>query len=85
MKGQIDAALGNIESSYSAYQKSINILEDLGSQLELGRAFYQRGRLWGIQDQSEKASKDLQKAAEIFKQCGAKHDLKLTQELIQSI
>jgi predicted ATPase len=85
MKGQITAEIGDFEKAFKAYQESINILEDLDSQLELGRAYYQRGRLWGIKHQRDKSAKDLQKASKIFNECGAKHDLKLAQDLLEAL
>jgi tetratricopeptide (TPR) repeat protein len=85
MKGQIKAALGDIEASIEAYEEAIKILERLGSQLELGRAYYHRGRLLVLENQNDAAQLDLELGQQIFTDCGAKHDLEMTQRVLNSI
>ncbi|MEE9188100.1 MAG: hypothetical protein V3U36_01940 [Anaerolineales bacterium] len=78
MRGQILTELGDDEKAAEIYQESIDILSSLGSQLELGRALYQRGRMLNIKNQTDAAGKDLINARLIFEECGAKYDLWLT-------
>jgi tetratricopeptide (TPR) repeat protein len=84
IKGQILTELGDYEKAAEVYQESIDILSNLGSQLELGRALYQRGRLLNIENQRDAAVKDLEKARLIFEECGAKYDLSLTLSLMET-
>ena len=85
MKGQILAALGDNDDSALSYQKSINLLEDLGSNLELGRAHYHLAGLRRTQGQSDSAQEEADRALKLFTECGAKHDLEKTHQLIESI
>ena len=78
MRGQDLTELGDDEKAAEIYQESIDILSNLGSQLELGRALYQRGRMLNIKNQTDAAGKDLKNTRLIFEECGAKYDLWLT-------
>jgi tetratricopeptide (TPR) repeat protein len=85
MRGQILTELGDHEKAAEIYQESIDILSNLGSQLELGRALYQRGRMLNIKNQTDAAGKDLENARLIFEECGAKYDLRLTLSLMGTL
>lgn len=74
MRGQILTELGDYEKAAEIYQESIDILSNLGSQLDRGRALYQRGRMLNIKNQTDAAGKDLENARLIFEECGAKYD-----------
>jgi len=77
--------LGDYEEAAEIYQESIGILSNLGSQLEGGRALYQRGRMLNIKNQTDAVSKDLENARLIFEECGAKYDLRLTLSLMETL
>ena len=85
VQGQVLAALGDKDASALAYQESIRLLEGLGSKLELGRAHYHLARLRRIQDQSDAAQEEADRALQLFTECGAKYDLANTHQLIESI
>ncbi len=77
--------LGDYEKAVEIYQESIDILSNLGSQLELGRALYQRGRMLNIKNQTDAADKDLEYARLIVEDFGAKYDLHLTLSLTETL
>lgn len=84
IKGQILIEKGDHEKAAEVFQESIDILSNLGSQLELGRAYYHRGILHSVQNRTDESRQNLEQAALIFKECGAKSDLKLIQKLIDT-
>jgi tetratricopeptide (TPR) repeat protein len=85
IKGQILTEKGNHEKAAESYKEAIDILSGLGSQLELGRALYQRGRLLNMENQRDAAIKDIENARVIFEECGAKNDLRLTLSLTETL
>jgi tetratricopeptide (TPR) repeat protein len=85
IKGQILTELGDHEKAAESYKEAIDILSGLGSQLELGRALYQRGRLLNMENQRDAAVKDIENARVIFEECGAKNDLRLTLSLTETL
>ncbi len=85
MRRQILMELGDYEKAAEIYQESIDIRSNLGSQLEGGRAFYQRGRMLNINYQINAAGKDLKNARLIFGECGATYDLRLTLSSMETL
>ncbi len=84
IKGQILMEKGEHDKAAEVLQESIDILSALGSQLELGRTYYHRGRLYSVHNLVDKAEQDLEQAALIFKNCGAKTDLRIVKEFIKN-
>jgi hypothetical protein len=64
VRGQLHAARGDEESARADLGAAIEIFEDLGSRLELGRTLVLRGE-----------DEDLVRARELFEACGATGDL----------
>jgi tetratricopeptide (TPR) repeat protein len=77
VQGQIYAAQGLMPDARTALSESIATLDKLGSRLELGRSFYQRGLLLRTLGEAETARLDLQRAIALFEACGAPRDREL--------
>jgi tetratricopeptide (TPR) repeat protein len=77
VQGQIFAAQGLMPDARTALSESIATLDKLGSRLELGRSFYQRGLLLRTLGEAETARLDLQRAIALFEACGAPRDREL--------
>ncbi len=75
VQGQAFAAQGLIAEAAAAFDESVATLDRLGSRLELGRALYHRGILRHAVGQADSARADMQRARELFEQCGAVRDL----------
>lgn len=63
------------DKAQSNFEKSIEICERLGMNLELGRAYASYGKTLKQKGETEKAREYLSKAIDLFKECGAKLDL----------
>ncbi len=85
IKGQILTAQGNLDEAATVYQEAIDILVGLESKLELGRAYYHRSSMLLINQHNESAQIDLENASQLFKECGAKYDFRLTQQLLETL
>ena len=85
VQGQVLAAIEDQDASALAYQESIRLLEGLGSQLELGRTHYHLARLRRMQDQSDAARAEVERARQLFTECGAKYDLANSLQLIEAL
>jgi tetratricopeptide (TPR) repeat protein len=73
-QGQIFAAQQLRAEATLAFDEAIATLEGLGSRLELGRAFCQRGVFHQTLGQTQAARNDLRRALELFEACGAIRD-----------
>ena len=69
VRGQLHLARGDEETARQDFDAAIDIFEDLGSRLELGRTLLLRV---GV---GPEAVDDIRKARELFEACGAAGDL----------
>ena len=75
VEGQVLSAQGRTAEAEAAFDDAVTTLDKLGSQLELGRAHYQRGVLRRTLSQAQGARDDMQRAVALFEACGAAVDL----------
>jgi tetratricopeptide (TPR) repeat protein len=75
VQGHVLASQGRQEEALAALDDAVQILERLGSRLELGRALYHRGLGHHQRGRSAVAATDLHQAREIFAAIGARADL----------
>lgn len=72
--GRLDAALGNTDDALASYQKAADTMEThVPTQLELGRAYYERGDLNDAIDHLEKVSGPLAAFAHVSETADAFH------------
>jgi DNA-binding CsgD family transcriptional regulator len=72
VQGQIFTTQGSWDKAGQAFDEAIATLAELGSQLELGRAFYYRGMLRHNSGPAEAAQADWQRASTLFEETGAR-------------
>jgi tetratricopeptide (TPR) repeat protein len=83
VQGQILAAQGRWPEAAAAFDESIALLDQCGSRLELGRAYYHRAQLHRALGQPQNAASDLDRARALFEACGAPRDLeRVTADLV---
>jgi hypothetical protein len=82
-QGQIFAAQGLRIEAAAVFDESIMTLDELGSHLELGRAFYQRGLMRQTGGETVAARDDLQRASALFDEAGAQRDREGVAELLR--
>ncbi|MFN2226070.1 MAG: protein kinase domain-containing protein [Anaerolineae bacterium] len=71
VRAQILARRREAEAAFDAFDRAIDALEALESRLELGRAWYYRGRVAAEFGAGDAARDALGRAAELFEACGA--------------
>jgi tetratricopeptide (TPR) repeat protein/predicted Ser/Thr protein kinase len=74
VKGKIFASQKAWDQALRCFEIAVDAFEQLGSQVGLGRALYQRARLYQALSQQDEALKDASRAVEIFTQVGASRD-----------
>jgi tetratricopeptide (TPR) repeat protein len=73
---RVAAARGDTVAAEAAFNEATGVLEEIGSLLELGRAYLHRG-LWAEGGgRIDQAREDLLRAQNIFESCAAARDLK---------
>lgn len=75
VQAQLFAEESNWDRAERAYAHVITVQDKLGSQLELGRAYYWRGKMYAARGNMDAAQRDWSRARELFSACGAKRDL----------
>jgi tetratricopeptide (TPR) repeat protein len=76
-QGLYDWLVGKADRAYEAWSKSLTAAERLGMPYEQGRAHFERGRHLPVQSGRDglNCQEHLQRAADLFIQLGAAHDL----------
>jgi tetratricopeptide (TPR) repeat protein len=69
VQGQIFAAQGQGDDAANVFDRAVAMLEELGSQLELGRALEHRGLMWQARRNDTAAHDDLARAQAILERC----------------
>lgn len=72
---RIAAARGDTGAAEAAFNEAIGLLEEIGSLLELGRAFFYRSFWAKGHGQIDQAREDLTRAQTLFELCAAARDL----------
>lgn len=72
VQGQILTAQEEFDGAQGAFELAISVLEELGSRLELARAYYYRAKMWRAKgDADGRAAEDERQATSLFRECGA--------------
>ncbi len=82
--GRVEALLGSPEKAAAAYDHAVEIYDQLGSRLDLGRLLNYRGQLRQSQGDAAAARADWLRARSIFEACGAVRDVAKTQRLLET-
>ena len=82
--GRAEALIGSPKKAAAAYDQAIEIYDQLGSRLDLGRLLIYRGLLRQSQGNVAAARTDWLRARSIFEMCGAVRDVTKTQRLLDT-
>ena len=82
LRGQIAATQGHTAEAAAWLDQSLNLFEQLSSQLEIGRTLYQRGWVRRRMNEVQAAQSDLARARSIFAASGAVRDLARAEKVL---
>ena len=79
------AYLGDHEDAAVCFEKAIKRFEDREERISLGRALHQRAIFRQTSNELTLARQDLQRAVDLFTQCGAKFHLSVAEKFLQQL